>query len=360
MALSSSQPAHWQTCCLLRLSALGDVSHALALVRALQSLNPDMRLTWIIGKREHQLVEELTDVRFIIFDKRAGAQAWRQLKAQLSGQSFDLLLHLQTSLRANMLSSLIRARRRIGWDPARAREGHRWFINESIKEQPPQHQVQGYLAFARHLGYQGSEPVWNLPVTAPARQAAEEILPGQQQTLLISPCSSHALRDWHCSGYQQVARYAIEQLGMRVILCGGPSQREREIGEAIAKDHPMILNWIGRDTLPLMLALLERASLVLSPDSGPSHLANALGTSVIALHAATWSQRSGPYGSLNLCVDEFEQAAQIYRHRPAQSLRWGSKIELDGVMDLIKVEAVIDRLKHAYSMLNPGGNHSRE
>jgi heptosyltransferase I len=101
---------------------------------------------------------------------------------------------------------------------------------------------------------------------------------------------------------------------------------------------------VGKDTLEQLKALLNRADLVISPDSGPAHIASALGTAVIGLHAATWSKRSGPYNSLELCVDRFEQAARQYRNKDAEQLRWGTRIEEPGVMDLIRVENVIERM----------------
>jgi heptosyltransferase I len=104
---------------------------------------------------------------------------------------------------------------------------------------------------------------------------------------------------------------------------------------------------IGKDTLPQLVALLRRADLVLSPDSGPAHLANALGTPVIGLHACTWSKRSGPYNSLELCVDKFAEAARRYRNATPEQLRWGTRIEQPGVMDLVEVDEVIDRLDEA-------------
>ena len=108
-----------------------------------------------------------------------------------------------------------------------------------------------------------------------------------------------------------------------------------------------VLNLIGKDTLPQLAALLERADLVLSPDSGPVHLANALGTPVIGLHASTWSRRSGPYHSLDLCVDRFAEAALKFRGKPPEELRWGTRIEDAGVMGLIEVDDVLDKLEFA-------------
>jgi len=100
------------------------------------------------------------------------------------------------------------------------------------------------------------------------------------------------------------------------------------------------------------VALLKRADLVITPDSGPSHLANALATPVIALHASTWSRRSGPYGSLDLCIDKFAEAAQKYLDKKPEELRWGTRIKNEGVMDLISVEEVIERLEFALKRLD--------
>jgi heptosyltransferase I len=104
------------------------------------------------------------------------------------------------------------------------------------------------------------------------------------------------------------------------------------------------INLIGKDTLEQSKALLDRADLVISPDSGPAHIASALGTPVIGLYAATWSKRSGPYNSLYLCVDRFKAAARQFRKCDAEELRWGSRIEEPGVMDLIQPEDVIRQM----------------
>ena len=104
-------------------------------------------------------------------------------------------------------------------------------------------------------------------------------------------------------------------------------------------------NGSGKDTLEQSKAMLRRADLVISPDSGPAHIASALGTPVIGLYAATWSKRSGPYNSLYLCVDRFEAAARKYRNCEAAELRWGTRIEEPGVMDLIRPEVVVTQMQ---------------
>ena len=100
--------------------------------------------------------------------------------------------------------------------------------------------------------------------------------------------------------------------------------------------------------------LLKRADVVLTPDSGPAHLANAVGTPVIGLHACTWPRRSGPYNSQDLCVDKFAEAALQFRNKKLEDLRWGTRIIEKEAMNLIEVDEVIDRLDLAINRLDAG------
>ncbi|MGK2926277.1 MAG: glycosyltransferase family 9 protein [Lysobacterales bacterium] len=334
-----------ESLCILRLSALGDATHTVPVLRAIQQHWPGTRLTWIIGKLERSLLEGLEGVEFIVFDKRGGWAELGKLRAALRGRRFDVLLHMQVAARANLLSRLVTAPVRLGWDRARSRDFHHWFSNCRVAPVPFQHQAQGFLEFARALGIEVTEPRWDLPVAAEAHAWAAQHLSGEQPTLLISPCSSHELRNWRADYYAEVADHAARHLGMRVVLSGGPSERERATAALIetAMREPC-LNLVGKDTLEQSKAVLQRASLVLTPDAGPAHIASALGTPVLGVYAATWSRRSGPYNSLDLCVDRYEEAARKFRGKDAAELRWGHRIEEPGVMDLVRPADVIDRL----------------
>ena len=335
--------------CILRLSALGDVTHTLPVVRAIQDQWPATQITWIIGKLERRLLGELQGVEFIIFDKRAGWPEVGKLRSALRGRQFDVLLHMQVAARANLLSRLIKAPVRLGWDRGRSRDFHHWFSNCQVASAPFQHQAQGFLEFPRALGIPVDTPRWDLPVAAAAEAWAAEQLPGDQPTLLISPCSSHALRNWRPAYYAKVADHAVEKMGLRVVLSGGPSSLEHETGIAIeAAMSEQCINLVGKDTLEQSKGLLRRADLVLTPDAGPAHIASALGTPVVGLYAATWSRRSGPYNSLDLCVDHYEEAARQFRGKEACELRWGHRIEEPGVMDLVRPAEVIERMEYAF------------
>lgn len=339
-----------QRLCILRLSALGDATHVLPVVRAFQDHWPETKITWIIGKFERRLVRGLDKVEFIVFDKRGGWPAIRALHNELRERRFEALLHMQVSARANLLSRIIRAPLRLGWDRARSRDFHHIFTHRKIAEVPFQHQVQGFLEFPRALGIEVETPRWDLPITPQASQWADETFSSDSPLLLISPCSSHERRNWRTEYYAEVADFAVAEMGMQVVLSGGPGELEQRTGQEIeAAMKSPCTNLVGKDTLEQLKAMLKRADLVISPDSGPAHIASALKTPVIGLYAATWSKRSGPYNSLDLCVDRFEEAARKYRNCEATELRWGTRIEEPGVMDLIRPLDVIEKLQNSVS-----------
>ncbi|KAF1709920.1 ADP-heptose--LPS heptosyltransferase [Pseudoxanthomonas kalamensis DSM 18571] len=335
-------PAIPASICILRLSALGDVTHVLPLVHTLQAHWPQTRLHWVIDKAGHRLLEGLPGVTFHVYDKNSGLAGMRALRRELPAEGFDVLLQMQVAARANLLSAFIRARRRVGYDRARSKDLHGLFVNERIPDRPGIHVLDAMGSFCEPLGLKQTEVSWNLPVPAAAREWAAAQWPQDgTPTLLISPCSSHVRRNWYPDRHAAVADHALAH-GWRVVLCGGRSELERSTADAIvAAMRGQALDLVGKDTLKQLPALLERADLVMTPDSGPMHIANAMGTRVLGLHAASNPRRSGPYSDLRYCVDKYDAAARKYLGKPGEALPWGTKIEFDDVMALVEVKDAI-------------------
>lgn len=331
--------------CILRLSAIGDTCHVLPVIRTLQRAWPDTRFTWVIGRVEAKLFGRIPDIEFIAVDKGSPVSAMRTLRRSLKGRRFDVLLHMQLALRASLLSMLIPADVKLGFDRARARELQWLFTTCRIQPAERQHVMDALFGFAEKLGVYEKLLRWDIPLTDAEREYARDLIPDGRPALVISPCSSHRLRNWRAEYYAQVADYAAAALGMRVVLVGGRSDLERRMGEAIvAGMRQPVENNIGKDTLPQLLATLERAAIVLTPDSGPAHMASVVGIPVVGLYAATNPARSGPYLSRQWCVDKFDTAARRLLGKPAHELPWTTKIEHPGVMDLITPEEVIRKL----------------
>ncbi|HEX6572592.1 MAG TPA: glycosyltransferase family 9 protein [Steroidobacteraceae bacterium] len=335
-----------ESICILRLSALGDVCHALPVVRTLQDTWPQTRLTWIIGKLEHKLLGHLPDIEFIVFDKKTGAGGYRALRERLSGRRFDALLHMQLALRASMAAALVPARWKVGFDRARAREGQWLFTNERVAPRQREHVLDSLFGFAERLGVTSRSMRWDIPLPEGALDYASRAIPEPTRpTLIVSPCSSHALRNWSAQRYAALADHAVTRHRMEVLLCGGRSDLERRYGRDIARCmRQPCRDLIGQDTLLEFLATLQRATALVSPDSGPAHMATTVGTPVVGLYAATNPRRSGPYHSRQWCVDRYEKAATRYLNRSASRLPWTEKIERPGVMDLIEVDDAVEKL----------------
>lgn len=325
--------------CLLRLSALGDVTHVVPLVRTLQAARPDTPIHWIIDKAGHKLLDGLPGVTFHAYDKKSGMAGVKELRRQLPPGRFEALLQMQVAFRANLLSAFIPAERRIGYDRSRSKDLHGLFINERIPDRPGIHVLDAIGSFCEPLGLRQAKVSWDLAVPQSAYEwAAAQWQDDGRPVLMISPCSSHVRRNWYADRYAAVANHAAQR-GWRVVLCGGRSELERSMADAIqAQLHTPALDLVGKDTLKQLPALLARANLVMTPDSGPMHIANAMGAKVLGLHAASNPNRSGPYSDRRYCVDRYDDAARKYLAKQAADLKWGTKIEFDDVMELITVE----------------------
>jgi heptosyltransferase I len=335
-----------QHVCLLRLSAIGDTCHALAALRAFQAAWPQTRFTWIIGKVEAKLMTEiLPEIEFITFDKRETLRELWRLRSLLSGRRFDLLLDLQLSFRASLVSRLIHAPIKLGFDRPRARELQWLFTNAQIEPAGHEHVLDSFMGFARACGIEPPAPRFDITLPQAALDYARSVVVDAQPTMLISPCSSHTARNWPAERYAAVADHAAGVHGMRVVLVGGRSAEETRMGAAIAAAARVpLINQIGKDTLPQLLGLMSRCALLLSPDSGPAHMATMVGLPVVGLYAATRTARAGPYYSRQWCVDKYDEASRKFFGKPAADIPWTTKIERPGVMDLITVDDAIAKL----------------
>jgi len=312
----------------------------------MQATFPDAHITWIIGRTEHALLANLPGIEFIIVDKRAGKAQRQTLRATLRERHFDVLLHMHASLRANLISRWINAPRKIGFDNARARDFHRFFRNEAIPAQHQPHVVDGFLAFAQTLGVKPQDPEWQLSIAPDAKAFVAPY--SARSTLVISPCSSDRrrnFRNWSIENYARLIDYAIEQHDLTVILTGGSSAIEQHYGNALlSSPRDGVHNLIGQTDLQQLLALLAEATVVVCPDSGPAHMANAVATPVIGLFATSNRQRTGPYLSQQWLVDRYPDALQKYLGKSVDDGRWGRRVRAPEAMELITFEDVRDKL----------------
>lgn len=333
---------------ILRLSAIGDTCHVVPILRTLQAAWPDTAISWVIGRTEAALLGDIPKVEFISFDKREGRKAYQKLRQRLQGKRFDVLLHLQAALRASIASRCISAELRLGYDRARAKDFQWLFTNARIQGEQRVHVMDSMFAFLEALGIKERVLRWDIPVPAEAEEFVAEKLPAGR-LLVISPCSSERrnnFRNWPAERYVAVANAAMQEHDFSVVLTGGGTDLERWYGEEISRlmtHRP--LNLIGQTSLKQLLAVLQRADVLISPDSGPVHMATTVGTPVIGLYASSNPLRTGPYLSQQWVVNRYPEAVQAAFGKPVEALPWGKRVRAPDVMDRILVDDVLERLE---------------
>jgi len=229
--------------CVLRLSAIGDVCHAIAMITHIRQARPDIHITWVIGKVEYQLVKNLPEITFVVFDKQKGKQAFREVKSALQNTTFDALFVMQVAFRANWLSRQIKARQRIGFDWARSKELHWLFTNKRIKAQQHSHVLEGFLGFSEAIGIAlPANPSWHYPIPDEAQTWFNQ--PNSPTAAfkdkpyaVINPSASKAERNWLPERYGEVATYILQK-GMAVVITGGPAGAEKQLAEAVSSHVP--------------------------------------------------------------------------------------------------------------------------
>ena len=339
--------------CILRLSAIGDVSHVLPTLRSIQHQWPDAKITWIIGKLEYQLVCDIPGVEFIIFDKSTGWSAYKKLRQQLARRSFDVLLHMQISLRASLASLPIKAPVKLGFDKARAKNLQSLFCNQQISgSSQRQHVLDSLMEFALSLGASTKVMEWNIPIPESARNFVSQHITAKinaaQKYIAINPCTSARANNWRnlsVQTYADVIDQIHAQYGLACVLTGGPSQLEMSFADEIvaqAKQPP--INLVGKSQLKDLLAILDQAEVVIAPDTGPLHMANACGKPVIGLYASSNPERSGPYSNLHNTVNKYPEAVEQEFHHSVDDMKWGQRVRNPDVMSLITAQDIMQKL----------------
>jgi heptosyltransferase I len=293
------------------LSALGDAVHVLPVANALKARWPAVEITWVIQPVPHQLVAGHRAIdRFILVHRRRGADAWRsyrELARHFPARPYDLLLSLQVYLKAGLITALAPARRKLGFDRARARDLNWLFTDERIEARGQRHVQDQYFEFLEHLGIDPHPVRWDIQIRPEERSAQRAFFASiDRPVCAVVVGTSKREKNWSAEGYARVLEGLEFEHGMRPVLVGGPSAVEREMAERIrALTRARPIDALG-DDVRRVVWLLEGSALVISPDTGPLHIARALDVPVIGLYGYTNPKRTGPYRRFeDLVVDGY-------------------------------------------------------
>lgn len=336
--------------CIVMLSAIGDAVHVLPVANALKRAWPDCRITWVIQPVPYEMVKSHPAIDdFIVFERRRGLRglaAFREVRRAMRGRRFDLLLGLQVYLKAGVITAMAPARVKLGFDRVRARDAQWLFTTHRVPARGQRHVQDQYLEFLDALDV-SSEPVtWGLDFSEPERKAQRSFFDGlDRPACAVVLGTSKREKNWSVDGYVEVVEALDTRFGLRPVLVGGPSSTERAMADTVLRSVSCtVVDALGDDLRRLMW-LLDGSALVLTPDTGPLHIARALGTPSVSLFGYTNPKRTGPWRAFeDLVVDGYaEYPGEAYPLAPVYR-KGMERVTADDVLS--KVSLAIDRYLH--------------
>ncbi len=286
--------------CIVMLSAIGDAVHVLPVANALKRIAPAVPLTWAIQPVPYMLVRDHPAIdNFIIFRRSRGTRVlrdYRETLGHLRRQRFDLVINLQVYLKAGLLTAGARADMKLGFDRARARDLNWLFTTHRIPAHEPQHVQDQYFEFLDYLGITPEPVEWRITLSEEEKDAQRRFFEKfDRPVCAVVTGTSKAQKNWAPDRYAKLLEIIENDFGYRTIVVGGPSAVEKSrASEIIRLTSARPANELG-DDLRRLVYLLGGADIVVSPDTGPLHIARALDVPVIGLYGYTNPKRTGPY-----------------------------------------------------------------
>jgi len=294
--------------CLVRTSALGDTVHALGLVNGLRKGYPDAQLTWVLQTLPYDMVKYQKNVdRFITFDRRAGIKAWLKLFKHLREDYYDLVILPQANAKVSMIALFLRSKYKLGFDFKRSRELQWLVTNQRIPSAPAGHVQDQFFEFLDYLEIKDYPIEWNFHFTKDELDWQKSFFKGLKRPVIgFVIASSNREKDWDLKKYSQVIDFVDKNLDLQPMLIGGPSDLEKYHADEIyrmCQKKPVIAL-----EKPIRRTMLQIAGskLIVSPDTGPLHMALSLNVPTIGLYGYSDPRRCGPYLKYHdLLIDKY-------------------------------------------------------
>ena len=323
---------------IILMGSLGDVARGLGLVAHIKAHLPGSRITWLVEPKCTELVGLHPQIDNIIeFKRKRSVAAMWDLYQILQKERFDITLDLQRHLKSGFFSLLSRGKRRIGFHRKNAKEFNWLFNNESISychENLPK--LGHYLKFTELLGLPEPDHLdFGFKSLDVNKLVPPAVLAIQNSFIAVVLGSSWESKDWNFEGYSNLVQHVIKTENRHVVLLGGSDQwavAEKHIKKA---NSPKIINLTGNSLIE-MTAVLKAAAAAVGPDSGPGHLAAAVGTPYVTLFGPTPADRHVPYGCEHLIVQSDLNCAPCYQKQcPEGNNRCMDNIEVGDVAEKI-------------------------
>jgi len=338
---------------IILMGSLGDVVRGLYLLPHIKSSLPESRITWLVEPQWAELVGFHPQIdKIIVFDRPRGVSAVWALYKDLSQESFDITLDLQRHLKSGFFSFLSGAKRRVGFNRSNTKEFNWLFNNEHI-DYFSDHLLKlwHYLKFTEYLGLgkpdslESGFPLQDLKARTPKTVAHE-----CKSFIAVVMGSSWESKDWFFEGYCGLVDSILSSGQKQVVILGDRSKVKSALQLVEKVNSPGLINLVGETSLLELAAILNAAEAAVGPDSGPGHIASAVGTPYVSLFGPTSPKRVSPYGSEHLVVQSGVDCAPCYKKRCPG---------LDMIcMRKISVEKVTEKLSQALAMRDNNHNSS--
>ncbi len=286
---------------IVRLGAIGDVVNAQVLANSIKEARPATFVGWVVHELARPLLAGHPSVdRVHVWPRASGWSGLRGVVAELRREGYGLAVDLQRIAKSGALARLSGAPRVLGFDHARCKELAWLWSTERIPAGPPErHMLEWYLEFAAYLGLPRPRELHRFPRDEEAEAWAEQLVRelGSAPVLLQLGASKPGNR-WLPTRAGELAAELSRELRAPVCLTGGPGDEDQAAAALAAAGGPQVArDLVGRTGLPELVALARRAQLFVGSDTGPMHIAAAVGTPVVALFGPADPRRTGPFGS---------------------------------------------------------------
>lgn len=302
---------------IVKLSAIGDVIQTLPMLAALRAEFPRAGIDWVVEEDARELLEGHPALNRVIVSRRKAWQreifqrgrlsaSLKEIKdfiRELRAREYDWVIDVHGILKSGVVVGLSRGKRKIGFrrSPKIADEGNYFFTRERYRPLDiERHAVERYLDLIAQLGVPVEPVSLTYECGGEARRRAEDLLFGAgsvgRPLVAIHPVAKWATKQWPAGNFVEVAE-KLGQTGASVVFTGSPG--DFPVTEEMVKrasKHGRVLNLAGKTNLRELAAVFSAADLVLSTDTGPMHLAAAVGAPLVALFGPTAPWRTGPYG----------------------------------------------------------------
>jgi lipopolysaccharide heptosyltransferase I len=305
---------------IVRLGSLGDVIHAIPAVAALRAAHPSARIDWLIDPKYVDLLRLVEGIDTLVpLDTRSGVAALVRVIAGLRRARYDAVVDLQGLVKSAVLARAAGGRRTIGLPREHLREGlARFFYGETPDPGRDPHVVRKSLALMRALGVENARI--SFPLRVGDTKVSEAVVAGfgSGPFALINPCAAWPNKRWPTNRFGRLAERMYSRLGLRSLVLWGPGE------QAVASEVVSASGGAARVSPPTAIAdlcaIAKRAALMVSGDTGPLHLAAAVGTPVVALFGPTFPERNGPWSHADItvsrakrCVCHYERQCRLSR-----------------------------------------------